>query len=145
MLANSLLLSCSYFLLCSGEDNQVESSEDNSSRLSFMNENSGACLSDVLGNISDSTFKQFAEMKDIFDEVDFSDVFSHLKDVIRTPEKLKQQEENIQLEDHPPVSDVCYLHIYQNHIQMGRLKCVTPKEAHSPAKIVENETPVHIH
>ena len=75
-----------------------------------MNENSGACLSDVLENISDSTFKQFAEMKDIFDEVDFSNVFSHLKDVIRTPEKLKQHEEK--LEDHPPVSDVCLLHIY---------------------------------
>ena len=49
-------------------------------------------------------------MKDIFDEVDFSNVFSHLKDVIRTPEKLKQHEEK--LEDHPPVSDVRLLHIY---------------------------------
>lgn len=104
---------------------QTEASDGNSSSLSFMNENSGLSLSDIL---EDSNFKQFAEARDVLDEIDFSNVFSHLKEVISTPEKLKQQEginlgsERSLSDDHPPVCLLAVLSILHINISRFRIK-----------------------
>lgn len=73
---------CLHFPGATASDN-VKADHEENSHLSFsMNENS---LSEVLGAFSDSTFRGL-------EQLDFSDAFSQLRDVLRTPEKGRHLE-----------------------------------------------------
>lgn len=67
-----------------GQETETPASED--SQLSFLNDISSTSLSGILGTLSDSNFKQVADNGDVFEHIDFDDMFSQLKGVL-SPEK----------------------------------------------------------
>ena len=56
-------------------------------------QNELSSMSDLLGNLTDSTFKQISEREDILENVNFGDVFSQLQDVLKSPEKSVPDQE----------------------------------------------------
>ena len=58
---------------------------DTESQLPLQQDNS---LTDILGTLTDSNFKQMADNGDVFEHIDFTDMFTQLKEVM-TPEKSK--------------------------------------------------------
>ena len=71
---------------------------------------SSMSVSELLGNLTDSMFKQISEKEDILENVNFNDVFSHLREeVIRSPEKLSTEQDtmaNHQSKDQSDVSSI---------------------------------------
>ena len=72
------------------------------------NELSSVSMSELLGNLTDSTFKQISEKEDILDNVNFSDVFSQLREeVMSSTEKFGPDPDTVtanQTKDHSDVS-----------------------------------------
>ena len=66
----------------------VPKSNSEDDQLPFLHDASSTSLTDILGTLTDSNFKQMADNGDFFEHIDFTDMFSQLKDVM-TPEKEK--------------------------------------------------------
>lgn len=64
----------------------VPNSSPEDSQLPFLNDMSSTSFTDILGTLTDSNFKQVADNGDVFEHIDFTDMFTQLKDVM-TPEK----------------------------------------------------------
>lgn len=63
-------------------------------------------MSELLGNISDSTFKQISDRDDVLENVNFGDVFSQLRGVLKSPEKLESYQEVLPGQQTKDQSDV---------------------------------------
>lgn len=63
-------------------------------------------MSELLGNLTDSTFKQISEREDILENVNFGDVFSQLREVLKSPEKLESDLEALATQQMKEQSDV---------------------------------------
>lgn len=63
-------------------------------------------MSDLLGNLTDSTFKQISEREDILENVNFGDVFSQLRGVLNSPEKVESDPEALTNQQTKEQSDV---------------------------------------
>ena len=72
----------------------------------IQNELSSVSMSELLGNLSDSTFKQISERDEVLENVNFSDVFSQLREVLKSPEKLETDQEGITSHQSKDQSDV---------------------------------------
>ncbi len=69
----------------------VPNSSPEDSQLPFLNDMSSTSFTDILGTLTDSNFKQVADNGDVFEHIDFTDMFTQLKDVM-TPEKSKNMD-----------------------------------------------------
>ena len=63
-------------------------------------------MSELLGNLTDSTFKQISEREDILENVNFGDVFSQLRGVLNSPEKVKSGSDAVANQQMKEQSDV---------------------------------------
>ncbi|XP_064400576.1 mucin-2-like isoform X2 [Halichondria panicea] len=74
-----------------GTRDVVPNSSPEDSQLPFLNDMSSTSFTDILGTLTDSNFKQVADNGDVFEHIDFTDMFTQLKDVM-TPEKSKNMD-----------------------------------------------------
>ncbi len=86
----------------------VPNSSSEDSQLPFLNDISTTSLTDILGTLTDSNFKQVADNGDVFEHIDFTDMFTQLKDVM-TPEKSKNMDKG-EVSDFISVHTVCVLY-----------------------------------
>ena len=67
-------------------------------------------MSELFGNMTDSTFKQISEREDILENVNFGDVFSQLREVLKSPDKMDSGHEGLSAQQSKEQSDVRVAH-----------------------------------